>query len=48
MRGFCEVDRDAELAGGDGETVDVILVFVGDEDGVESAWVFADQSHTAE
>jgi len=48
MRGFGEVDGDSEFAGGDGETVDVVLVLVRDEDCVEGAGIFADVTHAAE
>ena len=43
-----EVDGDAELAGGDGEAVDVVLMLVGDEDGVEGAGVFSGGLHALE
>ena len=36
--GFGEEDGDAEAAGEDGETGDVVLMLVGDEDGVECGW----------
>ena len=48
VRGFREVDGDAEFAGGNGEAVDVVLVLVGDEDCVEGAGVFASKFHAAE
>ena len=35
MGGFGEEDGDVEAAGEDGEAGDVVLVLVGDEDGVE-------------
>jgi hypothetical protein len=48
MCGICEVNRDAKFAGGDGEAVDVVLVFVGDDDGVEGAGVFFRERHATE
>jgi len=45
---FCEVDRDAQFAGGDGQAGDVVRMLVGDDDGVEGFRVFSDQLHAAE
>ena len=41
MGGLGEEDGDAEAAGEDGEAGDVVLMLVGDEDGVELCGVFA-------
>ncbi len=45
---FSEINRDAEFTGGDGEAVDVVLMLVGDEDGIERGGIFADLLHAAE
>ena len=43
-----EVDRDVEAAGEDAEAGDVVLVLVGDEDGVELRGIFAGYGHAFE
>ena len=48
VRGLGKVHGNAELAGGDGEAVDVVLMLVGDDDGVQGFRVFAGQRHAAE
>ena len=48
MRGLSKVNRNAEFARRDGEAVDVVLVLVGDDDGVEGCGVFAGQLHAPE
>ena len=45
MCGLGEVNRDSEFAGEHTEAGDVILVFVGDEDGVERCRIFARERH---
>ena len=46
--GFGEVDGDAQAAGEDGEAGDVVLVLVGDEDGVERGGIFVGEGHALE
>jgi hypothetical protein len=46
--GLSEEDGDAEAAGEDGESGDVIDVLVGDEDGVEGGGILSGESHAAE
>jgi len=43
-----KVNRNAELARRDGEATDVVLVLVGDDNGVEGCGIFAGQLHAAE
>jgi hypothetical protein len=47
MRWFGEVDRNSEAARENAETGDVILMLVGDEDGVERSWIFSRERHAA-
>ena len=46
--GLGEEDGDAQAAGEDGEAGDVVLMLVGDEDGVEGGGVFAGEGHALE
>ncbi len=46
--GFGEEDGDLEAAGKDGEAGDVVLVLVGDEDGVELCRVFSGERQALE
>ena len=48
MRALGEVDRNAQFARGHGEAVDVVLVLVGDDDGVQRLRLFAGQLHAPE
>lgn len=48
MSSLGEVDGNAEFAGGDGEAADVILVLVGNDDGIERGGIFTGEFHAAE
>ncbi len=48
MGGLGKEDRNLEAAGEDGEPGDVVLMLVGDEDGVELRGVFAGNRHALE
>ncbi len=48
VRGLSKVHRDTQPAGRHGEAVHVVLVLVGDDDGVEGRGIFAGQLHAPE
>src|SRR5450631_701148 len=48
MSGLSKVDRDTELASSDNQSVDVVGMFVGDDNGVKGLRLFTGQLHAAE
>ena len=45
MRGLGKVDGHAQLAGQDRDPLHVVLMFVGDQQGIDGRWIFIGHLH---